>query len=189
MAGTGRRADRSWSRLARRLRRLYRSGPSQLQYPLNGSLDVRERHLNGESLRPFADREKRADPSGVDEPDFSEVEYEPANSVLGKEPLDLGLEHERRGHVELAGGLDLDGCTVTPWRHGVFCVGCCWALMLVMFAAGVASLVWMALLTTVMVHEKTRPRGARVVPVTGLALLGAGATTLLHSAYAHGALG
>ena len=106
--------DRPWSGLGRRLRRHYRSGPSQLQYPLNGSRDVRERHLNGESLRPFADREKRADPSGVDEPDFSEVEYEPANSVLGKEPLDLGLEHERRGHVELAAGLDLDRCTVTP---------------------------------------------------------------------------
>jgi hypothetical protein len=32
-------------------------------------------------------------------------------------------------------------------RHGVFCVGCCWALMLVMFAVGVANLIWMALLT------------------------------------------
>ena len=57
-------------------------------------------------------------------------------------------------------------------RHGAFCVGCCWALMLVMFAAGVASLVWMALLTTLMVHEKTRPAGRRAVPVTGVALLG-----------------
>jgi predicted metal-binding membrane protein len=70
-------------------------------------------------------------------------------------------------------------------RHGVFCVGCCWALMLVMFAAGVASLIWMALLTAVMVHEKTRPLGARAVPVTGLALLAAGSTVLLSA----GALG
>jgi predicted metal-binding membrane protein len=74
-----------------------------------------------------------------------------------------------------AGGLRLGA------RHGVFCVGCCWALMLVMFAAGVASLVWMALLTAVMVHEKTRPLGARAVPVTGLALLAAGSTTLLYA--------
>jgi predicted metal-binding membrane protein len=73
-------------------------------------------------------------------------------------------------------------------RHGAFCVGCCWALMLVMFAVGVASLVWMALLTAVMVHEKTRPLGARAVPVTGLALLAAGSTALLYSAYAAGAL-
>jgi predicted metal-binding membrane protein len=82
-----------------------------------------------------------------------------------------------------AGGLRLGA------RHGVFCVGCCWALMLVMFAAGVASLVWMALLTAVIVHEKTRPLGARAVPITGIALLGAGSTTLLYSAYASGALG
>ena len=69
-------------------------------------------------------------------------------------------------------------------RHGAFCVGCCWALMLVMFAAGVASLVWMALLTAVMVHEKTRPAGSRVVPVTGVALLGMASVVLLYSAYA-----
>jgi predicted metal-binding membrane protein len=80
--------------------------------------------------------------------------------------------HYERG---AAGGLRLGA------RHGAFCVGCCWALMLVMFAAGVASLVWMALLTAVMVHEKTRPLGARAVPVTGVALLAAGSTALLYA--------
>jgi predicted metal-binding membrane protein len=69
-------------------------------------------------------------------------------------------------------------------RHGVFCVGCCWALMLVMFAAGVASLIWMALLTGVMIHEKTRPAGARAVPVTGVALLAAASVVLAYSAAA-----
>jgi predicted metal-binding membrane protein len=73
-------------------------------------------------------------------------------------------------------------------RHGAFCVGCCWALMLVMFAVGVANLVWMAALTVLMVHEKTRPLGARGVPVTGVALLGAASITLLYSANASGAL-
>ena len=73
-------------------------------------------------------------------------------------------------------------------RHGLFCVGCCWALMLVMFAAGVASLIWMALLTGVMIHEKTRPMGARAVPVTGAALLGAASIVLIYSAYAAGAV-
>jgi predicted metal-binding membrane protein len=72
-------------------------------------------------------------------------------------------------------------------RHGLFCVGCCWALMLVMFAAGVASLIWMALLTAVMIHEKTRPSGARAVPVTGVALLGAASVVLAYSAYASSA--
>lgn len=69
-------------------------------------------------------------------------------------------------------------------RHGAFCVGCCWALMLVMFAVGVANLIWMALLTALMVHEKTRPLGARAVPVTGVALLAAASIMLLYSAYA-----
>jgi predicted metal-binding membrane protein len=69
-------------------------------------------------------------------------------------------------------------------RHGVFCVGCCWALMLVMFAAGVANLLWMALLTALMVHEKTRPAGRRVVPVTGVALLAVASTVLAYGVYA-----
>jgi predicted metal-binding membrane protein len=74
-------------------------------------------------------------------------------------------------------------------RHGVFCVGCCWALMLVMFAVGAANLVWMAVLTALMVHEKTRPLGARTVRITGFALLGAASIVLLYSAYSAGALG
>jgi predicted metal-binding membrane protein len=69
-------------------------------------------------------------------------------------------------------------------RHGLFCVGCCWALMLVMFAAGVANLLWMALLTALMVHEKTRPAGRRAVPVTGVALLAVASTVLAYGAYA-----
>jgi predicted metal-binding membrane protein len=67
-------------------------------------------------------------------------------------------------------------------RHGLFCVGCCWALMLVAFAVGVASLIWMALLTALMVHEKTRPAGARTVPLTGATLLALGTTLFLHGA-------
>jgi len=35
--------------------------------------------------------------------------------------------------------------------HGVYCLGCCWALMLLMFAAGVAALWWMGALTALMV--------------------------------------
>jgi predicted metal-binding membrane protein len=55
--------------------------------------------------------------------------------------------------------------------HGVFCVGCCWALMVVMFAVGAAEITWMLALTAVMVYEKTAPRGERLVPVVGVALL------------------
>jgi predicted metal-binding membrane protein len=53
-------------------------------------------------------------------------------------------------------------------RHGLFCLGCCWALMLVMFAAGVAHLAWMGVLALVMVAEKTFPGGDRLArPIGG----------------------
>src|SRR5918997_5685980 len=50
----------------------------------------------------------------------------------------------------------------TPWRnawllgldHGAFCVGCCWAIMLLMFVVGAASIGWMLLLGAVMALEK-----------------------------------
>jgi predicted metal-binding membrane protein len=64
-------------------------------------------------------------------------------------------------------------------RHGLFCVGCCWALMLLMFAVGVGSLSWMAWLTAVMIVEKTVPWGRRLVPVVGVALLVWGGAVLL----------
>ncbi|MGR4065327.1 MAG: DUF2182 domain-containing protein [Vulcanimicrobiaceae bacterium] len=66
------------------------------------------------------------------------------------------------------------------YRHGMFCVGCCWALMLVGFAAGFASLWWMAGLTALMVYEKTAPRGRQAVRATGIVLLLLSATMLIH---------
>jgi predicted metal-binding membrane protein len=64
-------------------------------------------------------------------------------------------------------------------RHGLFCLGCCWALMLIMFAVGVGSLAWMAGLTGVMLIEKTSRFGRRLVPVVGIVLLAWGALVLL----------
>jgi predicted metal-binding membrane protein len=54
-----------------------------------------------------------------------------------------------------------------------------------MFAAGAVSLIWMAALTALMVHEKTRPSGARTVPLTGTVLLATGSTLMLWGAYAN----
>jgi predicted metal-binding membrane protein len=51
-------------------------------------------------------------------------------------------------------------------RHGMVCVGCCWALMAVMFAVGAMSLPWMAALTLFMFAEKMLPIGrALTVPI------------------------
>jgi predicted metal-binding membrane protein len=54
--------------------------------------------------------------------------------------------------------------------HALFCLGCCWALMLVMFAAGVAHLAWMGALAIVMLIEKAAPSGNRIVVPVGVAL-------------------
>jgi predicted metal-binding membrane protein len=61
------------------------------------------------------------------------------------------------------------------WRHGVFCVGCCWALMLLMFVVGMGNLGWMLLLAAVMAAEKNLPWGRRLSAPVGVALLAGGA--------------
>lgn len=54
--------------------------------------------------------------------------------------------------------------------HAIYCLGCCWALMLVMFAAGVAHLAWMGVLAAIMFVEKATPGGNRIVAPVGAAL-------------------
>lgn len=57
-------------------------------------------------------------------------------------------------------------------RHGMFCVGCCWALMLLMFAVGTGSIGWMLVLGALMAAEKNLPWGRRLSAPLGVALLG-----------------
>lgn len=64
--------------------------------------------------------------------------------------------------------------------HGAFCVGCCWALMLVGFAAGAGNLLWMAVLTTVMAVERSAPRGRAIVRPVGAAFVALAGLVLLH---------
>jgi len=73
--------------------------------------------------------------------------------------------------------------------HGLFCLGCCWALMLVLFAAGVAVLWWMAVLTAVMVYEKTGRHGASLSPVVGVALLALAVLVFANPPWLPGVLG
>jgi predicted metal-binding membrane protein len=70
--------------------------------------------------------------------------------------------------------------------HGLFCLGCCWALMLVLVAAGFANLLWMAALGAVMVYEKTGRHGQALAPVVGVALLGWAVLVLAHPAWLPG---
>jgi predicted metal-binding membrane protein len=59
--------------------------------------------------------------------------------------------------------------------HGVFCVGCCWALMLVTFVVGMGSLAWMLALAALMAAEKNLPWGRRLRAPLGFGLLAAAA--------------
>ena len=88
-----------------------------------------------------------------------------------RQPGAFMLRHYRRGVPE---------AFALGRRHGLFCLGCCWALMLLMFAAGVANLWWMAGLTALMVYEKTGRGGRRAVPAAGFLLLACAALVLAH---------
>lgn len=60
-------------------------------------------------------------------------------------------------------------------EHGAFCVGCCWALMLLMFAFGAVQLSWMLALAAIMAIEKNMTWGRRLSAPLGVVLLLAGA--------------
>jgi len=68
-------------------------------------------------------------------------------------------------------------------RHGLFCLGCCWALMLLMFAVDVAHLAWMAALTVLMTYEKTGRRGPQLTRIVGVVLLAWATLVLIHPSW------
>jgi predicted metal-binding membrane protein len=60
------------------------------------------------------------------------------------------------------------------FRHGAYCLGCCWALMCLLFAVGVMNLVWVAALTILVLFEKVGPAGTLVARVAGATMVGFG---------------
>jgi predicted metal-binding membrane protein len=68
--------------------------------------------------------------------------------------------------------------------QGIFCLGCCWAMMLVMFAVGVMNVIWMAGLGIVMTIEKIGS-GRRFTYGVGGILILAGAAFIVSSLAAH----
>ncbi|MGZ5235954.1 MAG: DUF2182 domain-containing protein [Caldimonas sp.] len=79
-------------------------------------------------------------------------------------PLSFVIEHWR-GRAQARQAFLLGA------HHGLFCVGCCWALMLLMFVVGAGSLGWMLLLAAAMAIEKNMPWGRRLSTPLGVALL------------------
>jgi predicted metal-binding membrane protein len=84
---------------------------------------------------------------------------------LCRSPLSFFTTHWREGRR---------GAVVMGLYHGLYCLGCCWALMALLFAAGVMNLAWVALLAVAVLVEKVSPRGELVGRFAGLVLFLAG---------------
>ena len=61
------------------------------------------------------------------------------------------------------------------FRHGIFCLGCCWGLMAVLFVVGVMNLAWVGLLTLFILLERVGPAGARLSRAGGAIMIALGA--------------
>jgi predicted metal-binding membrane protein len=67
------------------------------------------------------------------------------------------------------------GAVVMGLKHGVFCVGCCWALMVVLFAVGIMNILWGVVITAFVIAEKVLPWQRAIVRFgTALCFVGAG---------------
>lgn len=76
---------------------------------------------------------------------------------------------------------EASGALALGFRHGLYCIGCCWALMLLLFVGGIMNLLWIAALAMLVLFEKTVPFGKSVSRVVGVAFIAMGAWLLLHS--------
>jgi predicted metal-binding membrane protein len=63
-------------------------------------------------------------------------------------------------------------------EHGLYCVGCCWMLMALLFVGGLMNLVWIALLSLFVLAEKLLPAGAAIGRIAGVLLVVWGIATL-----------
>jgi predicted metal-binding membrane protein len=89
-------------------------------------------------------------------------------------PLSFVTEYWRGRH-------DRRNALMLGVNHGIFCVSCCWALMLLMFGVGVGNVGWMLVLAALMAMEKNMPWGRRLSASVGVALLGCGALVLVRN--------
>src|SRR6266702_3863373 len=85
-----------------------------------------------------------------------------------RSPLQFLLHHWRDGTL---------GAFVSGARHGVFCLGCCWMLMALLFVGGIMNLAWIAGIALLVLIEKTLPWGGRMGRATGAVLVVWGALT------------
>jgi predicted metal-binding membrane protein len=79
-----------------------------------------------------------------------------------RSPLDFVLNGWRDG---------IGGALKMGMTHGLYCLGCCWALMILLFAEGVMNLLWVAALSAVVLVEKLFPAGQWIARTSGVLML------------------
>jgi predicted metal-binding membrane protein len=70
---------------------------------------------------------------------------------------------------------DVPGSVLLGLRYGAYCVGCCWALMALLFVGGVMNVLWIVLLALLVFLEKVTPLGRQIAAFGGIVLVAAGA--------------
>ncbi len=105
---------------------------------------------------------------------FSRLKYRCLDKC--RAPLSFIMEYWRGRH-------DHRNALLLGINHGMFCVGCCWALMLLMFGVGVGNVGWMLALGAVMAVEKNLPWGRKLSAPLGLVLLTCAALILFHHSW------
>ena len=79
-----------------------------------------------------------------------------------------------RAPAEFLAAHDRSGPLAMGWRHGLQCIGCCWALMALLFVFGVMNLLWVAVLAIFILIEKLSPAGVLAGRVGAVLMLSAG---------------
>jgi predicted metal-binding membrane protein len=83
-----------------------------------------------------------------------------------RSPLAFVLHHWRDG---------TGGAVRMGLAHGLYCIGCCWMLMAVLFAVGVMNLLWVAAIALFVLAEKALPGAPWTARAAGAAMIGFGA--------------
>jgi predicted metal-binding membrane protein len=92
-----------------------------------------------------------------------------------RSPAEFLSRHWRKGTT---------GAVIMGLHHGLYCLGCCWGLMALLFVGGVMNLLWVALLAGFVLIEKLTPMGHGAARIAGLILLLTGGAIALQGALA-----
>lgn len=87
-----------------------------------------------------------------------------------RSPVEFLTTHRRPGAA---------GAFVTGAHHGLYCVGCCWLLMTLLFVGGVMNMLWVATLAVLVLLEKLMSGGVWLARGSGVAMLAIAAAILV----------